>query len=181
MGPPDTFHAGLPIHSVTDFAEWPRFKSDTFVFQISVDDAKKKISNSYNYYVDMRDKDAFRPCIPLWGGEPLEWVSVKPLKFADVQKETLRDLIEKKKTIYIVPSADDWKQYMEKTCGMSPEEAREYLANLSSQYPDKVIKLDKKFLTEYEKEFPTHETERKKIRQERMEQISLKPSKKKRK
>ncbi|MBR6412933.1 MAG: hypothetical protein IKS41_07245 [Alphaproteobacteria bacterium] len=179
MGPPDTFHAGLPIHSVTDFAEWPRFKADTFVFQISVEDAKKKIVNSYNYYVDMQDKDAFRPCIPLWGGEPLEWVSVKPLKFTDVQKETLRDLIERNKTIYIVPSTDDWKKYMERTCGMSPQEAKEYLASLSKQYPDKVIKLDEKFLSEYEKEYSEHEAERKHKRQERIEQISLKPSKKK--
>ena len=179
MGPPDTFHAGLPIHSAAEFAEWPRFKSDTFVFQVTVDDAKKKIADSYNYYVDMRDKDAFRPCIPLWGGEPLEWVSVKPLEFTQVQKETLRSLTERGKTIYIVPSVDDWKQYIEKTCGMSPKEARAYLANLSRQHPEKVIKLDEKFLTEYEKEFPTHESERKKMRQERIEKISLKSSKKK--
>ena len=178
MGLPNTFHAGLPIHSAADFAEWPRFKSDTFVFQISADEAKKKIADSYNYYVGMRDRDTFRPCIPLWGGEPLEWVSVRPLKFTDVQKETLRDLTEQKKTIYIVPSPDDWKKYIEKTCGMSPKEARAYLAKLSHQYPDKVIKLDEKFLAEYEKEFPEYEAERKKCRQERIKKISLETAKK---
>ena len=172
MGEPDTFHAGLPIHSSADFAMWPRFKSDTFVFQMSVDAAKRQICRSYNYQVDMTQKEAFRPCIPLWGGKPTEWVSIKPLRYISVQAESLRDLMERGKKIYLVPRKEDWKKYMEKTCSMSTKEARTYLVNLSRQYPGKVIRLDKEFLAEYEKEFPTYEVEQKKKRKERIEKIS---------
>ena len=152
IGVPNCFHAGLTLHTSADFALWPRFNPNVFVFQTSLENAKKQICTSYNYRIDMRQKKAIRPCIPLWGGAPLEWVSVKPLSYTDVRTETLRDLIAQGKEIYLVPVEKDWKKYMEKTSAFSPEQAAQYMKDLADKYPDKFIRLDFPFLAEYEAE-----------------------------
>jgi len=173
IGEPGCFHAGLPFQSATSFRSWPRFNPDIVVFQIDREEAKKQISHSYTYLVDMAQKEDFRPCIPLWGGEPLEWVSVRPLKYTGVKKETLQDLMKQGKEIYLVPREEDWKAYIERNSAASPEEARAYLADLAAKKPKKVMKIDETFLAEYEAEFPSHEAERKKRRSDRIKGISL--------
>lgn len=148
---PDSFHSGLPIQDKdVSFCAWPRWSQNVCAFQMTSDMALDKFRDSYNYKIDMAQKDAIRPVIPLWGGKPQEWVSIKPLTYdKNVEKETLHDLVKQGKEFYLVPDKADWNNLIAGHENLTEEEARKYMAKLAEKYPDKVLKIDTKFLAHY--------------------------------
>ena len=136
LGEPDAFHSGLPIQGENTAILWPRFKGNVYAFQMDVKEFKEKTRNgSYNYYIDTSSqKDSIFPVIPLWGGEPAEWVCVKDLKYnpKEVEKETLEDLIKAGKRFYLIPKAEDWK-LLEGSETLSQKKATELLKRLCKE------------------------------------------------
>jgi len=107
---PDSFHSGLPMQGDKEFKSWPRFSPKVMAFQMSATEFADKTQDSYNYQIDMSQRDAIQPCIPLWGGVPSEWVSVKDLSYSsEVEKETLQDLQKQGMKFYLVPDVKDWE------------------------------------------------------------------------
>ena len=127
---PDSFHSGLPMQGNKEFRSWPRFSPKVMAFQMTADEFADKTQDSYNYQIDMSQKDSIRPCIPLYGGAPSEWVSVKDLNYLpDVQKETLADLQEQGKKFYLISDKNDWK-LLEGAENLSEKEAESFMEQL---------------------------------------------------
>ena len=147
VAPEGSFHSGLPMQEKEiDFMAWPRFSQKISAFQMTMNRALDKISDSYNYRIDMSQKDDIYPVIPLWGGTPQEWIAKKNLSYLpNVEKETFKDLLKQGKQIYIIPDKEDWKNWIRDKEHLSDEEAGKYLSDLSEQYPGRVIRLDKNF------------------------------------
>ena len=128
---PGVFHSGLPIQGENEFISWSKFRPKVLAFLMSEDEFKEKTKNgSYNYTIDMSQKDTIQPCIPMWGGPPFEWISTKDLKYTDVKKETLADLIDQGMQFYLVPQKEDWKTLLREKGSVSEKEAKKYLENL---------------------------------------------------
>lgn len=156
FAPPDTFHAGLPIQGQVPSLSWPRFSPKLFAFQMTPNQALTAFQDSYNYQIDMNQRDSFRPIIPLWGGRPNEWVSTRDLTYnSHVEKETVGDLMAKGISLYLVPNLQVWEQLMAGQDTLSEAEAQKYMAHLATKYPDKVIKLGPDFLNRYQEKHPT--------------------------
>lgn len=150
---PDTFHSGLPIQGKTVSLSWPRFAPKIIAFRLTPEEAKQSFKDSYNYKIDMAQKDFIKPVIPLWGGEPQEWIAKKDLSYhPNVEKETVPDLIAQGKEFYLVPNKDDWYQLLAGRNNLSEQEAKAYLAELSKRYPDKVMKVGPDFFKGKESE-----------------------------
>jgi len=148
VAPEGSFHSGLPMQDRNiDFVAWQRFSQEVSAFHMTMDQAMDKIVDSYNYRIDMQQKDTIHPIVPLWGGAPKEWIAKKNLTYSpEVEKETFKDLLNQGNQVFIVPNEEDWKNWMQGKEQLPPDEARRYLAGLSAQYPDRVIQLDKKFV-----------------------------------
>lgn len=130
---PDSFHSGLPMKGNKEFKSWPRFNPKVMAFQMSATEFADKTHDSYNYQIDMSQKDTIRPCVPLWGGEPSEWVSVKDLNYLpDVQKETLQDLQKQGMKFYLIPNKEDWK-LLEGAENLSEKEAEAFMEQLCKE------------------------------------------------
>ena len=107
-----------------------------------------------SHYTDVfqnREKNAFYPCIPLWGGEVREWVAVKPLTFIKVEREDICDILQQGMKVWCVPNKKDFQKLVyEGKVGdkeledLSPGEVNNYFEKLSKEYPEKVIKLEQK-------------------------------------
>ena len=98
---------------------------------MSEDAFKEKTKNgSYNYTIDMAQKDFIQPCIPMWGGLPSEWVSTRDLKYTEVKRETLADLIDQGMLFYLIPKEEDWKTLLKEKGRASEKEAHKYLEDL---------------------------------------------------
>jgi hypothetical protein len=127
---PGSFHSGLPMQGNNEFKGWPRFSPKVMAFQMSADEFKEKTKDSYNYKIEMSQKNSIRPCIPLWGGKPNEWVGINDLKYSpDVEKETLQDLQKQGMKFYLVPDKEDWK-LIEKVENLSEKGAELFMENL---------------------------------------------------
>ena len=139
---PDSFHSGLPMQGNKEFRSWPRFSPKVMAFQMTADEFADKTQDSYNYQIDMSQKDSIRPCIPLYGGAPSEWVSVKDLNYLpDVQKETLVDLQKQGKKFYLIPDKNDWK-LSEGAENLSEQDAEIFMQKLCQE--GKAVLFDNK-------------------------------------
>ncbi|MBQ4084467.1 MAG: hypothetical protein IJC30_02270 [Alphaproteobacteria bacterium] len=132
----NSFHPELPIQGDgNSFVIWPRFKPKVMAFQMTAEDFNAKTQEpAYVYKVDMSRQevvDSIRPCIPFWGGDPKEWVSVQNLTYKDeeVQTETVQDLTAQGKKIYLVPNPEDWK-LLEGTQNLSEEQAEKRMQEM---------------------------------------------------
>ena len=132
----NSFHPELPIQGDGNrFVIWPRFKPHVMAFQMTAEDFNAKTQEpAYVYKVDMSRQevvDSIRPCIPFWGGDPKEWVSVQNLTYKDeeVQTETVQDLTAQGKKIYLVPNPEDWK-LLEGTENLSEEQAEKQMQTM---------------------------------------------------
>ena len=150
---PDTFHSGLPLQAKINSLSWPRFAPKTIAFQLTPEEAKQAFKDSYNYKIDMNQRDSIKPVIPLWGGKPQEWIAKKDLSYhPNVEKETVQDLIAKGMELYLIPNKDDWNQLLAGKDNLSEQAATAYLAELAKRYPDKVIKVGPDFSKKKEDE-----------------------------
>ena len=139
---PDSFHSGLPMQGDKEFKSWPRFSPKVMAFQMSAIEFANKTQDSYNYQIDMSQRDAIQPCIPLWGGHPSEWVSVKDLSYSsEVEKETLQDLQKQGMKFYLVPNAKDWK-LLRQAENLSEKDAEIFMQNLCKE--GKAVLFDNK-------------------------------------
>ena len=130
---PNSFHSGLPMQGNTEFKSWPRFNPKIMAFQMSVAEFIDKTKDSYNYQIDMSQRDAIQPCIPLWGGHPSEWVSVKDLSYSsEVEKETLQDLQKQGMKFYLVPDVKDW-ELLRQAENLSEKDAEIFMQNLCKE------------------------------------------------
>lgn|GEM_PF-6567173 len=130
---PNSFHSGLPMQGDREFKSWPRFSPKVMAFQMSATEFADKIKDSYNYKIDMSQKDAIQPCIPLWGGASSEWVSVKDLSYSpDVEKETLQDLQKQGMKFYLVPNKGDW-DLLRQAENLSENEAEIFMQKLCKE------------------------------------------------
>lgn len=139
---PNSFHSGLPMQGDKEFKSWPRFSPKVMAFQMSATEFADKTKDSYNYIIDMSQRDAIQPCIPLWGGAPSEWVSVKDLSYSpDVEKETLQDLQKQGMKFYLVPNKGDW-DLLRQAENLSENEAEIFMQKLCQE--GKAVLFDNK-------------------------------------
>ncbi|MBR3502535.1 MAG: hypothetical protein IKO06_06480, partial [Alphaproteobacteria bacterium] len=83
-----------------------------------------------------------QPCIPLWGGAPSEWVSVKNLSYStDVEKETLQDLQKQGMKFYLVSDKKDW-DLLRQAENLSENEAEIFMQKLCKE--GKAVLFDNK-------------------------------------
>ncbi len=148
--PKGSFYSSLVSQDI-DSAFWKRFKPTVSAVNASPQDFFKSAKASYLYHLDMSDKNAFYPCIPLWGGEVREWVAVKPLTFIKVEREDICDILQQGMKVWCVPNKKDFQKLVyEGKVGnkeledLSPGEVNNYFEKLSKEYPEKVIKLEQK-------------------------------------
>ena len=128
---PGSFHSGLPIQGIDNtFIAWPRFKPKVLAFRMTQKEFFERSSDSYNYEIDMSQKDLIHPVIPLWGDPPVEWVSVQDLKYnPEVKTERLQDLIKQGMQFYFVSGAEDWRLLSCKE-NLSAEDAQKELEKM---------------------------------------------------
>lgn len=139
---PNSFHSGLPMQGDKEFKSWPRFSPKVMAFQMSATEFADKTKDSYNYKIDMSQRDAIQPCIPLWGGAPSEWVSVKNLSYSpDVEKETLQDLQKQGMKFYLVSDKKDW-DLLRQAENLSENEAEIFMQKLCQE--GKAVLFDNK-------------------------------------
>lgn len=126
-----SFHSELPVQGENEFVAWPRFNPKVCAFFMSKQEFEEKTKNgSYNYEIDMSQKDSFRPVIPLWGGAPKEWVSVRNVNYKSAQKETLADL--KGMKFYLIEDENVWNVVQGKG-NLSPQQAEQEMKKLCEQ------------------------------------------------
>ena len=143
IGEPDAFHSGLPLQDKEiNFYAWPKFRQTVVAFNMSSAQALEKITDSYNYKIDMRQKKALYPVIPLWGDKPCEWISRTDLKYhKHPRRETFDDLLSLGKKIYIIPDRSFWKKRIQNQSDLTPKAAASYLDSLARKFPQDVIRL----------------------------------------
>ncbi len=128
-----------------DSCFWPRFKPKTVVVNMSEEDFIKASVPAFLYHLDMTDKTAYKPCIPLWGGHAEEWVAVRPVRFFRVEKETVTDIVRKGVRIYFIPDQNDFQKWSyegrvadKKVSDFTAKETQTYFDRLAREYPDKI-------------------------------------------